>query len=101
MKETFKNNIKVTAVTFILILAVVFYFIYSAFYGNPFDKIKARKEIEKYIENKYSISYKISEIEYNVDTSEYSAYVALNNDEETKIFVSYNLTDNRVIDTNK
>ncbi len=98
MKETFKNNIKVTASTVVLILIVVFYFVYNAFYGNPLDKIKAKKEIENYMENKYSISYEILDIKYNVDTSNYDVYIVLNSNEKKEIIISYNLTDNKIIE---
>lgn len=98
MKETFKNNIKVTAVTVVLILAVVFYFLFSAFYGNPIDKRKALNEIENYLSEQYNSTYTVSEIKYDLETENYIAYVTLGDDK--KLEIAYNIYKDKIEDSN-
>lgn len=98
MKETFKNNIKVTLISISAIVIVVAGFLINIFYGNPISKNIAAKQIKIYLEDTYGVNeYIVSTPKYDIETMAYHTFVMSQTSEDTQFEVSYG--GNKIVDT--
>lgn len=99
MKQTFKDNIVVTLTTVFVILCVVAAFVYNAFYGNPFSKKEAEKNIQNYIADVYKNTlYSMSDLTYNPETGDYTAKIYFTDKVDEYFQISYHTGDHKITD---
>lgn len=64
-------------------------YVYSSLFGNPISYIKAKKEINSYIDEKYNEELVIESIDYNFKMGGYNATVAQKHDGRYTSYISY------------
>lgn len=76
-------------IVFSVALSIISIIGYSSLFGNPISYLKARSEINSYIEEKYNHSLVTDEMFYSSKTNGYSAIVNHENDSRYSSYIEY------------
>lgn len=93
------KNIKVFKgfnLLFSLVFIAISIFVYASFFGNPISYLKAKQEINKYINENYqnSVDLTINSISYNTKMNGYGAKVSHESNENIGSYIYYHNTGN-------
>ena len=100
MKDFLNNKIKITAVAVTVLAIAVTAYMLNSFYGNPFSRANAEKNIKRYIFDTYGVTdFVLTDTEYIAESGEYAATVTFKGSSDIVFDVAYSVSKNKIRDS--